>query len=604
MEFQFTTRSQEAVTAAAQRAAELGNPQVSSLHLLQVLAEQRDGIGRAVLESALEGTGTDAEEIARRAAAGVNALPRVSGSNSHPTFVGTGYDALEVARHEADAHHKTYLSTEHLMIGIALGKDDAARLLASAGASAAALRDAVDRLIGEDASMTQNENQNPEATFKSLEKFGVDLTEQAREGRLDPVIGRDAEIRRVIQVLSRRTKNNPVLIGEPGVGKTAVVEGLAQRIVAGDVPESLRGKRLISLDLSSMVAGSKFRGEFEERMKGVLDEIRTSNGQIITFIDELHTVVGAGGTGDGAMDAGNMLKPMLARGELRMVGATTLDEYRENIEKDPALERRFQQVFVGEPSVEDTITILRGLKDKYEAHHKVSITDSALVAAATLSDRYISGRQLPDKAIDLVDEAASRQRMELDSSPVELDMLRRQVDRLKMEELALQGSDDPGSMVQLQSVQSQLADRTEQMNELAARWEREKAGLNLVGDLKAQLEQLRMQADRAQREGDLTAASKILYGDIPALKQQLREAEEDEAAGQAEEDRPLVSDHVGADDIAEVVASWTGIPAGRLLQSETQKLLEMEDIIGKRLIGQKRAVGEVADAVRRADGRG
>ena len=448
--------------------------------------------------------------------------------------------------------------------------------------------------------MNQTDTQNPESTFQSLEKYGVDLTELAREGRLDPVIGRDAEIRRVVQVLSRRTKNNPVLIGEPGVGKTAVVEGLARRIVEGDVPDSLRGKKLVSLDLSSMVAGSKYRGEFEERMKAVLEEIRTSGGQIITFIDELHTVVGAGGGGDGSMDAGNMLKPILARGELRMVGATTLDEYRENIEKDPALERRFQQVLVGEPSVEDTVTILRGLKDKYEAHHKVTITDAALVAAATLSTRYISGRQLPDKAIDLVDEAASRQRMELDSSPEQLDILRRQVDRLKMEELALAGSEDPGSLAQLDSVRTQLADRTEQRDELSARWEREKAGLNLVGDLKAQLEQLRMQADRAQREGDLTAASKILYGDIPALKEQLREAEEQEAGGHGEADRPMVADHVGADDIADVVAAWTGIPAGRLLQGESEKLLRMEEHIGTRLIGQQRAVREVSDAVRRA----
>ncbi|MGN7212612.1 ATP-dependent chaperone ClpB [Brachybacterium paraconglomeratum] len=598
MEFKFTTRSQEAVTAAAEKAVELGNPQISSMHLLWALAGQADGIARA----ALEAVGADPLDVIRRAEQAIDSLPRVSGggAESSPTFVGTGYDALEAARHEADAAHRTYLSTEHLLIGIALGKDAASRLLSSVGATPRALRDAVRTLTPGDDRMNQMDSQNPEGTFQSLEKFGIDLTEQAREGRLDPVIGRDAEIRRVVQVLSRRTKNNPVLIGEPGVGKTAVVEGLAQRIVAGDVPDSLRGKRLISLDLSSMVAGSKYRGEFEERMKAVLEEIRTSNGQIITFIDELHTVVGAGGSGDGSMDAGNMLKPMLARGELRMVGATTLDEYRENIEKDPALERRFQQVLVGEPSVEDTVTILRGLKDKYEAHHKVTITDSALVAAASLSDRFIAGRQLPDKAIDLVDEAASRQRMELDSSPEELDILRRQVDRLKMEELALAGSDDPGSLARLDSVRSQLADRTEAMQELSARWEREKAGLNLVGDLKAQLEQLRMQADRAQREGDLTAASKILYGDIPSLKQQLREAEEQEGRAEGEDERPMVADHVGPDDIAEVVAAWTGIPAGRLMQGETEKLLQMEQLIGRRLIGQERAVSEVSDAVRRA----
>ncbi|WP_114855065.1 ATP-dependent Clp protease ATP-binding subunit [Brachybacterium sp. YJGR34] len=597
MEFQFTTRAQEAVTAAAEHAVTLGNPQISSLHLLAALVGQRDGIARA----ALERTGADPLDVAARAEQAIEALPRVSGGGtSSPTFVGTGFDALEAARHEADAQKRTYLSTEHLMIGIALGTDDAARLLAAAGATPRALRDAVTTLLPGDDRMNQMDSQNPEGTFQSLEKFGVDLTEMAREGRLDPVIGRDAEIRRVVQVLSRRTKNNPVLIGEPGVGKTAVVEGLAQRIVAGDVPDSLRGKTLVSLDLSSMVAGSKYRGEFEERMKAVLDEIRSSNGQIITFIDELHTVVGAGGSGDGSMDAGNMLKPMLARGELRMVGATTLDEYRENIEKDPALERRFQQVLVGEPSVEDTVTILRGLKDKYEAHHKVTITDAALVAAASLSSRYISGRQLPDKAIDLVDEAASRQRMELDSSPEELDILRRQVDRLKMEELALDGSDDPGSIAQLESVRAQLADRTEQRNELAARWEREKAGLNLVGDLKAQLEQLRMQADRAQREGDLTAASKILYGDIPALKEQLRAAEEQESAPGVEDEGPMVADHVGPDDIADVVAAWTGIPAGRLLQGESEKLLHMEELLGRRLIGQQRAVTEVSDAVRRS----
>ncbi|MGP9695539.1 ATP-dependent chaperone ClpB [Brachybacterium sp. AOP25-B2-12] len=595
MEFHFTTRSQEAVAQAAELAEARGNPQITPAHLLSALIHQPDGIARAVLAA----VDVDLSALTAKVEGQLDALPRVSGSGQRPTFVGPGYDALENARKDADSRGHTYLSTENLLMGISLGADDTARLLAAVGAGPEPLRDAITEIRGD--KDTTMDTENPEGSFKSLEKFGIDLTEQAREGKLDPVIGRDAEIRRVVQVLSRRTKNNPVLIGEPGVGKTAVVEGLAQRIVAGDVPESLRGKTLISLDLSSMVAGSKYRGEFEERLKSVLDEIRTSNGQVITFIDELHTVVGAGGGSEGAMDAGNMLKPMLARGELRMVGATTLDEYRENIEKDPALERRFQQVFVGEPSVEDTITILRGLKDKYEAHHKVSITDSALVAAATLSDRYISGRQLPDKAIDLVDEAASRQRMELDSSPVELDILRRQVDRLKMEELALSGSDDPGSVAQLESVRAQLADRSEKADALAARWDREKAGLNQVGELKARLEQLRMQADRAQREGDLSAASKILYGDIPDLKKELLDAEEREQAGDlGEAEKPLVSERVGPDDIAEVVGAWTGIPAGRLLQSETQKLLQMEDIIGNRLIGQKRAVREVADAVRRA----
>ncbi|WP_058234416.1 ATP-dependent chaperone ClpB [Devriesea agamarum] len=593
MEFQFTTKSQEAVAAAAERAEQSRNPQVLALHLLGALLDQRDGIAYALLKH----LGADIDHLRQQVMRKLYALPSVSGTGApeHPTFAGTGYDALDYARQEAVENHQTYISTEHLLVGISQGKDDAAKLLRQVGATTKALREAIPAIRGEQSMNTQN----PEGTLNSLEKFGVDLTAAAREGKLDPVIGRDAEIRRVVQVLSRRTKNNPVLIGEPGVGKTAVVEGLAQRIVEGDVPDSLKGKSLVSLDLGSMVAGSKYRGEFEERMKAVLDEIRNSDGQVITFIDELHTVVGAGGGSEGAMDAGNMLKPMLARGELRMVGATTLDEYRERIEKDPALERRFQQVFVGEPSVEDTVTILRGLKDKYEAHHKVSITDAALVAAATLSDRYITGRQLPDKAIDLVDEAASRQRMELDSSPVELDMLRRMVDRLRMEEMALKGTDDPGSEAQLESVRRQLADKKEKADALSARWEREKAGLNQVGELKARLENLRMQADRAQREGDLTTASKILYGDIPQLKKELENAEEREEKEDLAE-RPLVAEKVGPDDIAEVVSSWTGIPAGRLLQSETQKLLDMETIIGARLIGQQRAVAEVADAVRRA----
>jgi ATP-dependent Clp protease ATP-binding subunit ClpB len=440
---------------------------------------------------------------------------------------------------------------------------------------------------------------DPENTFQALEKFGTDLTAMARAGKLDPVIGRDSEIRRVIQVLSRRTKNNPVLIGEPGVGKTAVVEGLAQRMVAGDVPESLRGKTLISLDLGSMVAGAKYRGEFEERLKAVLEEIKNSEGQIVTFIDEIHTVVGAGATGDSSMDAGNMLKPMLARGELRLIGATTLDEYRENIEKDAALERRFQQVYVGEPSVEDTIGILRGLKERYEAHHKVSIADSALVAAATLSNRYISGRQLPDKAIDLVDEAASRLRMEIDSAPEEIDQLRRQVDRLTMEELALSGETDPASVERLAALRADMADKKEQLAALNARWEAEKAGLNRVGDLKAKLDELRSAADKAQREGDLETASRILYGEIPALERELNAAAEAEAAVE-DKSGQMVAEEVTANDIAEVISAWTGIPAGRMLQGESQKLLHMEGELGRRLIGQSKAVAAVSDAVRRA----
>lgn len=600
MQFSFTQRSREAVESATRAAEALRNTNVTGLHLLAALLEQEDSIATAVLTD----TGVHIGALKERINQEIQRLPRLTGSTDQkPVFQGDGYDALEAAGKEAGAGMgrgaEGYISTEHLLYGIAKAVKTPGDILKDFGATPKAIRASIAKLT----KGTSMNKENPEGSFKSLEKFGVDLTARAREGKLDPVIGRDSEIRRVVQVLSRRTKNNPVLIGEPGVGKTAVVEGLAQRIVEGDVPESLRGKTLVSLDLSSMVAGSKYRGEFEERLKSVLDEIRDSNGNVITFIDELHTVVGAGGTGEGSMDAGNMLKPMLARGELRMVGATTLDEYRERIEKDPALERRFQQVFVGEPSVEDTITILRGLKDKYEAHHKVTISDSALVAAASLSDRYINNRQLPDKAIDLIDEAASRLRMELDSSPVELDVLRRQVDRLKMEELALKGSDDPGSLAQLASVREHLAARTEEMNELSARWEREKSGLNEVGELKAKLEDLRMQADRAQREGDLSRASKILYGDIPELKKKLVELEHGEGAesrADDEEQKPLVADKVGPDDIAGVVSSWTGIPAGRLLRSETQKLLDMEDIIGKRLIGQRKAVAEVSDAVRRS----
>lgn len=594
---EMTTKAQEAVSSALQAAGAAGNPQVEPIHLLEALIEQREGIALSLLEA----VGADVRAIGARTRNALVALPSAQGASAGSAQPSNALLAVvRDAGERAEAGGDQYISTEHLLIALAASQTEAGRILSQGGVEVDALTQALAQLRPEPITSA-----DPEGSFEALSKYGRDLTEVAREGKLDPVIGRDNEIRRVVQVLSRRTKNNPVLIGEPGVGKTAVVEGLAQRIVAGDVPESLRDKRLISLDVSSMVAGAKYRGEFEERLKAVLAEIARSDGQIITFIDELHTVVGAGGGSEGAMDAGNMLKPMLARGELRMVGATTLDEYRENIEKDPALERRFQQVFVGEPSVEDTVAILRGIAPKYEAHHKVTISDGALVAAATLSNRYITGRQLPDKAIDLIDEAASRLRMELDSSPVEIDELRRSVDRLRMEESYLTESDpeglDEATQERLSKLRADLADREESLRALTARWEAEKAGHNRVGDLRVQLDSLRTQLDLAVREGRWEEAGRLQNGEIPAVERQIAEAEaQAEEQDARSDDEPMIAEKVGPAEIAEVIEAWTGIPTGKLLQTETDKLLHMENELGKRLIGQKDAVRAVSDAVRRS----
>jgi ATP-dependent Clp protease ATP-binding subunit ClpB len=585
-----TTKSRDVITGAVADANSRGHATVEPWHLLLSLLDT----GGSTAPALLRAVGANPADVRRAAVRAVEQIPSARGASiAEPSLSREFVNAIGEAELIAKPLGDEYVSTEHLLAGLSRVGGTVGKALRSVGATEETLVAAFPAVRGGDRRITTAE---PEQTYKALEKYSVDLTALARDGKIDPVIGRDTEIRRVVQVLSRRTKNNPVLIGEPGVGKTAIVEGLAQRIVDGDVPETLRDKKLVSLDLGAMVAGAQYRGQFEERLKSVLEEIRNSDGQVVTFLDELHTVVGAG-KGEGSMDAGNMLKPMLARGELRMVGATTLDEFREHIEKDAALERRFQPVVVGEPTVEDTIGILRGLKGRYEAHHRVQITDGALVAAASLSDRYISDRFLPDKAIDLIDEAASRLRMEIDSQPVELDQLQRQVDRMRVEKLALEKETDPASAARLERLERDLADREEELTALSERWRRERSGLNRVGELKKKLDEAQVELERAQRDAEWEKASRLQYQEIPAL---VAEIENASVAEEEKTEPPMVKEEVGADDIAEVIASWTGIPAGRLLEGETAKLLRMEESLQAKVVGQAEAVSAVSGAVRRA----